>query len=723
MTIGRKLMGIMTGLTVAVVVTLTVFLASRELRAASGELMRRADIYRSLGAKELRSAVAFGDKETAREVFEAIALDPDVEAMGLFLADGEALHERGSLSPIALRARRGVTEARTVSLDDQVIAVATVQSLEGPRGTLVVQLSTESLANRRRQIVTTAVIAGAAALGLGLLLAWLTARPIARRIRRIAEATQAVAAGDLERPPTRDAGGDEIGALSHGFDWMVSRLRDLIAEMQRNAATEQERLEALVRARTDELAQRNGDMRQVLENVEQGLLTIDIDGHMGAERSAVVERWFGAAPESGLLWDYLGAVEPGLGERSLSAWGQVVDAFLPTDLVLDQMPSRFERQGRHFTASYREIPSTEQARRFLVVISDATAVVERARAEAEERETAAMVSRLLADRQSVVEFYEETEALLAALHDPEIDVYVARRHVHTIKGNTALYGLESVARVCHELEDAMSESQGPPSNEDVARLMATWVQVTEKLTRLLGDNAQRIEVSEDEWAAVIAALQERRSHQEILATVASWPHERVALRLARFGSGAEALAERLDKSPLRVVIDAASTRLPRGAWQPFWGVFQHVVRNAVAHGVESPAAREAAGKEPFATLTLGCAVKNDALTIFVEDDGPGIDWDRLAAKAAAQGLHLKGQELLFADGLSVADEANDVCGRGVGLSALRDVCTAMGAKINVSSRAGRGTRFEFSWAARRSGAWPVPMTMFQRRGDAVQRRA
>lgn len=129
----------------------------------------------------------------------------------------------------------------------------------------------------------------------------------------------------------------------------------------------------------------------------------------------------------------------------------------------------------------------------------------------------------------------------------------------------------------------------------------------------------------------------------------------------------------------------------------------HLVRNAVAHGVEDSGERVRLGKSPTATVTVSARHQGDAVEIAVEDDGGGVDLDavrRVWAKArkldheAAQRLTEEQLlEALFAPQFSTRDVADDVAGRGVGLDAVREAITRLDGVVYIRSRRGEGTRF------------------------------
>src|SRR4051812_37459126 len=95
LTIQAKLSGVIVALLTALVVLFAAVTTARELRNLEGDIERRARIYASLAADELRPAIAFADRQTAREVFEGLAVDADLAAVGLYDAAGKPIEVRG----------------------------------------------------------------------------------------------------------------------------------------------------------------------------------------------------------------------------------------------------------------------------------------------------------------------------------------------------------------------------------------------------------------------------------------------------------------------------------------------------------------------------------------------------------------------------------------------------------------------------------------------------
>ncbi|MEO8500955.1 MAG: chemotaxis protein CheW, partial [Vicinamibacteria bacterium] len=124
----------------------------------------------------------------------------------------------------------------------------------------------------------------------------------------------------------------------------------------------------------------------------------------------------------------------------------------------------------------------------------------------------------------------------------------------------------------------------------------------------------------------------------------------------------------------------------------------HLVRNAVAHGIEDPATRRRLGKPPMGRVSLLAAPAAGQVVIDVEDDGGGLDLAAIRKRALDLGLPVGGDEreiaqMVFAAGLTTASELSEVSGRGVGLDSVKSSIESLAGSIEVHSRQGDGTLF------------------------------
>jgi two-component system chemotaxis sensor kinase CheA len=171
---------------------------------------------------------------------------------------------------------------------------------------------------------------------------------------------------------------------------------------------------------------------------------------------------------------------------------------------------------------------------------------------------------------------------------------------------------------------------------------------------------------------------------------------------SRFPKVARDVARSLRKE-VELEMAGAETELDRNLVEALADPLVHLVRNGIDHGVEAPELREAAGKPRVGRLRLSAQQEGDYVGIEVQDDGAGIDPERLRAKAREKGLldpeaaaRLGPDEclhLVFLPGFSTKTEVTDISGRGVGMDVVQSRIRELGGQIQIQSELGRGTRF------------------------------
>ncbi|MFY3745985.1 chemotaxis protein CheA [Anaeromyxobacter sp. Red801] len=132
----------------------------------------------------------------------------------------------------------------------------------------------------------------------------------------------------------------------------------------------------------------------------------------------------------------------------------------------------------------------------------------------------------------------------------------------------------------------------------------------------------------------------------------------------------------------------------------------HLIRNAIDHGIEAPERRARAGKPPLGTVRLEATQQGNKVRIVVEDDGAGIDEDRIREVAVQRGLAAAGDvgalsrrelmNLIFVPGFSTARQVTSLSGRGVGMDVVKSNVAALSGIIDLHTERGRGTRFEIT---------------------------
>ncbi|GJG93682.1 Hpt domain-containing protein [Cupriavidus pauculus] len=173
----------------------------------------------------------------------------------------------------------------------------------------------------------------------------------------------------------------------------------------------------------------------------------------------------------------------------------------------------------------------------------------------------------------------------------------------------------------------------------------------------------------------------------------------------------DALAERLYRvarqsatetgKEVRLLIKGGTVEIDRSVLDRMAGPIEHLIRNAVVHGIESADARRAAGKSTTGALTLEVQQEGNEVVLTFFDDGGGLNLQRIRERAVARQLMAPDEdanearltEMIFAPGFSTADAVSELAGRGVGMDVVRAETVALGGRITLSTETGRGTSF------------------------------
>ena len=231
-----------------------------------------------------------------------------------------------------------------------------------------------------------------------------------------------------------------------------------------------------------------------------------------------------------------------------------------------------------------------------------------------------------------------------------------------------------------------------------------WNSLGQRIESLMQGNSAFIDVSPEDYERLLAAVRKRVPFEELEELLQNLRRETVAGRLERAKHMLEATCAKLGKARPAVEIQHDGSRLPAMSWTPFWNVLAHVLTNAADHGLEGNEEREAAGKVLPGRVWLSAGRKGEDLVIEVRDDGRGLDWKLIEARAREAGMpHGSRQALLDAlmtEGFTLKSTVSEISGRGVGMAAVRSVVHSMGGRIEVESEPGQGTAWRFRFHVR-----------------------
>lgn len=288
------------------------------------------------------------------------------------------------------------------------------------------------------------------------------------------------------------------------------------------------------------------------------------------------------------------------------------------------------------------------------------------------------------------------------------------RQLHSLKGLAGMFALKPVQAGAHELESAIlafahqtaiTAEQQQGFQAGLTQLASAQQSVQELIDKMGSALRQRLTgtvLSEQDLARLRAAIA-----QGDLAAVASIMTALEAVDASRlfsaWASEVARLAPELGKQA-RFELSGEGGKLDKPVFDALSQVFPHLLSNALCHGIELPEMREAAGKPGTGTLQVVLAAEAGMLRIQVADDGRGLDFQELPAKARQKtGLNQAlvddcertGQpwRILLLPGFSTASEVSLLSGRGVGLDAIDHAVRSVGGHILIDSTAGQGMTF------------------------------
>ncbi len=227
--------------------------------------------------------------------------------------------------------------------------------------------------------------------------------------------------------------------------------------------------------------------------------------------------------------------------------------------------------------------------------------------------------------------------------------------------------------------------------QELTRMMAESVNDVATVQRTL---QRTLEATEDDLAA---QLRLTRELQDDLLRTRMVEFESIADRLYRVVRQA---AKETGKQ-VRLDIVGGSIEVDRGVLDRMTAAFEHLLRNAVTHGIESPQARLAAGKDAGGTIVVALSHEGNEVGVEFRDDGQGLNLARIRERGIASGL-VDAQaapsdqdlaNLIFAPGFTTAETVTELAGRGVGMDVVRSDVNAMGGRIETATTAGQGTSF------------------------------
>ncbi|SEE97131.1 hypothetical protein/two-component system, chemotaxis family, sensor kinase CheA [Burkholderia sp. WP9] len=500
---------------------------------------------------------------------------------------------------------------------------------------------------------------------------------------------------------------DEIGHSIVAFNGMIEKIQESSAQLK----------------------QKTADIQAMLQNMQQGILTV-IDGAViHAEYSAYLEDIFETKDIAGRGLMDLVFADTDLGSDALSQVDAAAHACLGEDcinfafnqhLLVGEISRRMpDGRVKILDLSWSAITDENDVIvRLMLCVRDVTELRKLAAEASEQRRRLDMIGEILAVSEekfhhfieSSAGFISENERIIrkhsAADHAAIAELF---RNMHTIKGNARTYNLQHLTNVVHETEQSYHELRQPDAGRswDQEHLMRELTRVREAIESYAkineqslgrkgkgqindaGNSAHYVMVAKEHIQHTLSMLEqtdagelhELQSMREALRrTLRALGSESVRDALSGVLDSLPSLASELGKPAPNVHIDDNGYRLRGEAGGTLNNVFMHLLRNSMDHGIETAETRSEHGKKPAGTIHIEVGVDSGALQITLSDDGRGLALHRIRGIAMERGWIGSNDTLsdeaiadfIFRPGFSTAETVTELSGRGVGMDAVRD---------------------------------------------------
>lgn len=540
--------------------------------------------------------------------------------------------------------------------------------------------------------------------------------------------------GEVNKVAFADSDYEFVAAVARSLVTTIKNIRmvEVIEEHNRT-------LEKKVEERTAALKQKNEDIANMFSNMHQGLFTIVDGGLIHSEYAAYLETIFETKEianrnvvdfmlrRSTLTADVIDSVSTAI--ASIVGEDAMMYEFNSHLLVTELTLEFADKPHKLIELDWDPIIDDQDVvTKLMVTVRDVTAL-KALQAEAEgQKQELMMIGEILAvDAEKFSDFIEgsasfveKCKTIIEETQQKDLNKLAELfRNIHTVKGNARTYGLKHITDTVHRIENTYDqlrkneEMQWQPQELlDELAFAEQAIKVykgifKDKLGRdgkqgIAGARVDREQINR--LMESIAALSSTELPANVISIVRDTYHSLASIEAEPLADVIEDVVESVQSLALelgkpapsiQIVDNALFTR--KEAHGLLNNIFMHVLRNALDHGIETPAERLEKGKPEQGRIQIDALQHEGAISFAVRDDGRGIALNKIFAKAVELGLYPADAarpaareiaNLIFTSGFSTADEVTEVSGRGVGMDAVRGFLESAGGRIEVKLDAG-----------------------------------
>jgi len=377
------------------------------------------------------------------------------------------------------------------------------------------------------------------------------------------------------------------------------------------------------------------------------------------------------------------------------------------EIFLSLLPKEHILNGKTLTIEYKLLPNNK----FMLVLTDITNTKKLQKQIEKQNQIQRMIVAVASNQNDFIEIKLDFENFIS---NPTQDLKILLRELHTFKGIFAQKEMVHIAYGIHELESKINEISKEADIQTIIKLFHTHDLQTifdidlEIIASTLGDeflNAScSLNVDIDSLDSLETKIKQfelettKEALKDILGDIEKIRNESIYHMLNIYPTAVKQMAHKLQKEVYPLEILGDKDLRVNAKFKPFIKSLIHLFNNCVEHGIEDIETRVEYDKDEIGSI--GCEFKKEGnnLHLIINDDGAGIDIEKLSESAIKNGVKFQGEKLMlvFADSISTTKELSTTSGRGIGMSAIKSEVDKLGGNIKIKNAIGHGVKFIFT---------------------------
>ncbi len=603
--------------------------------------------------------------------------------------------------------------------------------------TLASEISEEKAYAITRDLVQKSIYFGMILLGGGLLLGVFFSLRITKPINSLVSATHWVAKGDFTKKIDIQTS-DELKVLGDSFNYMSGEINQLLDDKQdmieqledANLKLEDysKNLEKMVEERTSELKKANDFIGAMINSLDQGLFVIDKDLNCADVYTRACEDIFGVSPQGKSFNELLSLSDKE--QNAVQKWaGIVFSKKIPFQSAKKLGPQKKvygedvdAEDFKHVDIDYYPMEEGDELNNIVVVSTDKTAEIKAHEAFVQKEKYVEMIIKLVKRKKQFYNFFDEAESILETIGEElQIDRPIFDNlliNYHSLNGGFGTFSvlkLQQMARECEQnivdfKEVEFTDEHLKVLRDDYEHYLFEFKEFKEEIKLIFGADESTQEIEKNLLIKYADLLKDRGDLELYKLFIDYFEKDAIAEQFESYIELVGRLSEQLKKPINPVELNGGEVRVDVSQTKEFLSSLVHLFRNCCDHGIEKQVQKRVdLGKPEAGTITVDIKKfplpvgDGENLVVRVSDDGGGINPEIIRSKLQEKNpgqdySQISDEDIIykiFDPAFSTAEQVTSVSGRGVGMSAIKDVLDRSGGKIILKSQVDVGTTFEF----------------------------